>query len=163
MNRKKNLVLVSHCLLNQNSVVIPLARAKGAYNSLLSVLMDYNLGIIQLPCPEILHLGMSRKPLSKEAYDTDAYRQLCQSLLQPILCQLEYYIEENYNLIGLIGIDQSPTCSLDNKGILMEILFDMLGKNHIEIRHIAVPTNYEEEKDTSFVHVLEHWIQDGIS
>ena len=50
--RSKKVVLVSHCILNQNSVVNDLARAKGAYREIVETIMDNDIGIHQLPCPE---------------------------------------------------------------------------------------------------------------
>jgi predicted secreted protein len=163
MERGKNIVLVSHCILNQNSVVLPLARAKGSYNALCRTIFDNDIGILQLPCPEITHLGLSRPPMTKEEYDTIAYRQLCKELILPILTQLLFYREAGYNLIGIIGIDQSPTCSLNNTGILMESLLELLDQHKINLRHIAVPTTYHESNNTSFSTELSQWIQEGIN
>lgn len=158
MNREKNIILVSHCLLNQNSVVLPLARAKGGYNDLIHVITNQNIGILQLPCPELIHLGLKRPPMSKEDYDTTLYRKLCRELLKPIITQLLYYKDADYNIIGLIGINESPTCGLNNPGILMEELFIMLEDIHMSLDYIAVPTDYVEEEHTEFKNELLNWI-----
>lgn len=50
MKRNKKLLIVSHCIINQNSVVEPLARAKGAFPVIIK-LLEEEIGIIQLPCP----------------------------------------------------------------------------------------------------------------
>lgn len=163
MEREKNIVVVSHCILNQNSVVIPLARAKGSYNAICKTILDKNIGIIQMPCPELAHLGLSRPPKTKDEYDTKAYRQLCKELIQPILTQLLNYKDADYNLVGIIGIDESPTCSFNNKGILMEILLELLDQHQIIPRLIAVPTTYYENSNTDFSSELSQWIQDGKS
>ncbi|WP_240838801.1 CD3072 family TudS-related putative desulfidase [Acidaminobacter sp. JC074] len=158
MERGKRIVLVSHCILNQNSVVKPLARAKGAYKTIVDVINNENIGILQLPCPELIHLGLKRPPMSKEAYDTKAYRDLCKDLLSTIMIQLKAYRQVGYEIVGLIGIDESPTCSLSNKGILMEELFKCLQIEKIDLRHISVPTSYLETQDTSFAIELKDWL-----
>ncbi len=158
MDREKNIVLVSHCLLNQNSVVLPLARAKGMYKALVEVIKDREIGILQLPCPEIIHLGVERKPMTKQEYDTEDYRGLCRELLKPIIIQLEFYISSDYNMVGIIGIDESPTCSLDSKGILMEEFYKSLEEHHIELSNIAVPTTYRENVETCFSEKLGMWL-----
>lgn len=160
MEREKKIILVSHCILNQNSVVLPLARAKGGYNEIIQCILKRDIGILQLPCPEIIHLGMERPPMSKEAYNTEAYRQLCYDLLGPVMIQLKHYKEANYKVLGLIGVDQSPTCSLEDKGILMEVLYDLIGEEPLE--HIAVPTNYIENEEISFLSTLNKWLDERL-
>ncbi len=162
MDRDKNIVLVSHCILNQNSVVLPLARAKGMYNALVEVIKERGIGILQLPCPEIIHLGIERKPMTKQEYDTEDYRNLCQELLKPIIIQLKFYKASNYNLVGIIGIDESPTCSLDSKGILMEEFYKSLEEHCIELSNIAVPTTYRENIETCFSDELSMWLDQNM-
>lgn len=140
--RGKRLVLISHCILNQNSVVEPLARAKGSF-SFVKTLIDDGVGIIQLPCPEFRHLGITRKPMEKHDYDTEEFRELSRKLFQPILEDLLIYLENGYEFCGIIGINHSPSCSItDNKGVFMEEVFSMLATNGIESKHFEVPTNY---------------------
>lgn len=52
MLRDKKLILISHCILNQNSVVLPLARSKGGFQ-IAKFLIDQGVGIIQLPAPSL--------------------------------------------------------------------------------------------------------------
>lgn len=163
MERKKNMVILSHCILNQNSVVLPLARAKGAYNAIIKTILNRDIGIIQLPCPEIIHLGTKRPSMTKEEYDTKDYRQLCKELLQPIISQILFYKDENYKIIGLVGIDKSPTCRLNNNGILMDVLFKLLEVNQIKLNKIDVPTTYHEENNIMFSKVFSQWIDDSLN
>ncbi|WP_392486265.1 CD3072 family TudS-related putative desulfidase [Haloimpatiens sp. FM7315] len=144
MKREKNLVLVSHCILNQNSVVDPLARARGAF-PIVNKLVKKGYGIIQLPCPEFKFLGPNRKPMSKEEYDCKEYRELCKSLFKPILEDIKKYIASGYKLKTIIGINQSPTCSITGKqGVFMEEIFHILKRENISIETIEIPTDYVE-------------------
>lgn len=146
MLRDKSLVIICHCVINQNSVVIPLARAKGSFN-FVKQLIDEGLGIIQLPCPEFKHLGITRKPMEKEEYDTKEYRSLCKDLAISAVNDIEVYLNEGYEIKGIVGIEESPTCSISGKrGIFMEELLGELGKRNIQLSYVEVPADYSEKK-----------------
>lgn len=145
MNREKRLVLVAHCILNQNSVVREWERAKGAYNDVVRLLLDSDLGIIQLPCPEFLYNGEARPPLTKEEYDTPEYRSLCRQLAGPVVQQALEYQKNGYEITGLIGIEESPTCDTGiTGGVFMEELRAELLAESITLNAIDIPESYIE-------------------
>lgn len=147
MDRNKKLIIVSHCILNQNSVVEPLARAKGPF-PIAKIFLDMGVGVLQLPCPEFKFLGPIRVPMSKEEYDTKEYRELCKNLFVPILEDIKKYISAGYDIKGIIGINESPTCSITgNRGIFMEEIFKLLEKEEIFIDYLEVPTDYSEDSN----------------
>lgn len=149
MLRDKKLILLSHCILNQNSVVLPLARSKGGF-LIAKALLDQGIGIIQLPCPEFKFLGPQRKPMSKEEYDSPEYRSLCRDLFTPVLDDIKKYLAQDYSLVGILGISESPTCSITGKrGIFMEELFAMLKEQAISINFFEIPSDYTEA--TNFI------------
>ncbi|MCM0647908.1 hypothetical protein NBE98_05920 [Clostridium swellfunianum] len=148
--RSKKILLTSHCIFNQNSVVEPLDRARGAF-SFAKDIIDSGVGIIQLPCPEFRYLGITRKPMNKEEYDTAEFRELCKKLFEPILEDLLIYMENGYEFCGIIGINHSPTCSIsDRRGILMEEIFAMLASKGITPNYIEVPTDYDDKTFNDF-------------
>ncbi|AAB97990.1 TPA: hypothetical protein HA335_05865 [Methanocaldococcus jannaschii] len=153
----KRIAIVSHRILNQNSVVNGLERAEGAFNEVVEILLKNNYGIIQLPCPELIYLGIDREGKTKEEYDTKEYRELCKKLLEPIIKYLQEYKKDNYKFI-LIGIENSTTCDIfKNRGILMEEFFKEVEKLNIIIKAIEYPKN---EKDyNKFVKTLEKMIK----
>ncbi|WP_055666729.1 CD3072 family TudS-related putative desulfidase [Desnuesiella massiliensis] len=147
MDRNKKLIIVSHCILNQNSVVAPLARAKGPF-PIAKIFLDMGVGVLQLPCPEFKFLGPTRVPMSKEEYDTKEYRELCKNLFIPIIEDIKKYISAGYEIKGIIGINESPTCSITgNRGIFMEEIFKLLEKEEIFIDYLEVPTDYSEDSN----------------
>ncbi len=160
MYRNKKLIILSHCILNQNSVVKPLARAEGGYTDVVNLLLANNIGIIQLPCPELLFLGENRPSMTKDEYNTLEYRVFCKKLLQGIVFQIKEYLRNNYNIIGIIGIEESPTCGLINtQGILMEELLSLLKYENIELSQLQIPTDYIEGKDNqNFLNLLKNFI-----
>ncbi|XRO77084.1 CD3072 family TudS-related putative desulfidase [Methanocaldococcus sp. 10A] len=143
----KKIAIVSHCILNQNSVVNGLERAEGAFNDVVEILLKNNYAIIQLPCPEIIYLGYEREGKTKEEYDTKEYRKLCRELLKPIIKYLQEYKKDDFKFI-LIGIENSPTCDIfKNRGILMEELLKEIENLNINIKVIEYPKNEEDYEE----------------
>ena len=153
---------MSHCVLNQNCVVYPLARSKGAF-SFVNKIVESGVGIIQLPCPEIKFLGITRKSMTKEEYDTKEYRKLCMELFAPILEELIIYMENGYYFCGIIGINESPTCSITgNRGVFMEEIFRMLHEKGIEPFFYEVPEEYSDSISDKVYTDIEKTLQINI-
>lgn len=161
MDRSRKVIFISHCILNQNTVVCPLARAEGAYRDIIEKIMNDGIGIHQLPCPEYRHLGLKRETMSKEQYDTKEFRGLCNDIAEDILNIMKEYLENDYQIVGLIGINHSPTCSIKGRqGILMEEILDMVKKENISLNLIDVPGDYIDGKDNSkFIQELEEFLK----
>ena len=58
--RSKKVVFVAHCLLNQNSISDGTAVYPAAFKDIINLFMDNDIGIVQLPCPELCCLGLDR-------------------------------------------------------------------------------------------------------
>jgi len=175
MNRSKKIILLSHCILNANAKVHSLANYKGCLSELITPLCDEGYGILQLPCPEMLTCGVNRWGMVKEQYETPIYKQQFKNMLLPIINQLIDYKNNGYEISACIGIDGSPncginkTCSADWKGeidksfdleknlnslktvnqagVYMEVFFDLLEKNSIELSFYAL----DEDNPTASV------------
>ncbi|MEE3662952.1 CD3072 family TudS-related putative desulfidase [Brenneria sp. g21c3] len=117
MQREKKIVIVSHCILNVNAKVYGIAKAPGAL-AIVKEIIDDGVGLIQLPCPEMLFSGCKRWGMSREQYDTPVFRRHCARLLRPIVDQVEDYLASGYAILGIIGLDGSPSCgvSVTNSG-----------------------------------------------
>ena len=59
--RSKRVVLAVHCILNQNARIDECAHFPGAMGRIAQLLVDSGVGIVQLPCPELLYLGLDRQ------------------------------------------------------------------------------------------------------
>lgn len=142
MLRKNKVILISHCVLNQNSVVHPLARSSGPFKTIIELLMERDFGIVQLSCPEVLMHGMNRLPMTKSEYDTPGYKVLCNKLAERDFELIKRFWDGEITISGVIGIDQSPSCSqLNDEGHFMTAL------NQYEIisnlPKIDIPESYE--------------------
>jgi len=160
MERSKRVVFISHCILNQNTVVPPLARAKGPYRDIINEIMNHGIGIHQMPCPEYRYLGLKRKPMTKSEYDTEDFRKLCREISKDTVNIMKEYLNSGYEIIGLIGINHSPSCSImGNRGILMEELLDLAYKSGIKLNLVDVPTDYYDgERGKEFIAELKAFL-----
>jgi predicted secreted protein len=156
--RSKKVAIVANCILNQNSKVIGFAKYKGMVKEIVDLLHEYDYGILQLPCPEMLYAGTRRWWQVREQYDTEGYREHCRNLAKPIITMLKEYEKEGYDVV-IIGIDGSPSCGINispssnkwggpptlrdedawnvemiNKpGIFMEVLIDEIKKAGLKV------------------------------
>lgn len=112
MNRGKKIVLVSHCILNQNSVVKPYGRKAGDFKDLLVRLIEENVGIIQLPCPEMSIYGLKRWGHVKDQFETPHFRKQSKLYIENIIENVTHYKDNGYEILGVIGIKGSPSCGI---------------------------------------------------
>lgn len=161
MNRSKKIAIISHCIINQNSVV------KGEYKDIniffpfIKKLFEENIGILQLPCPETECYGLRRWGHVKEQFDNCGYRQYIEKVINSFLEIMKEYLNNGYEIIGIYGIAGSPSCGvnltcsanwegeislykdkedivsrvkmINESGIFMEIFKSVLDKNKINI------------------------------
>lgn len=143
MQRSKQILIVSHCILNQNTVIAEEARAEGAVESAVEWAMKQGYGFLQLPCPEFTFLGLNRPSMTYEQYNTPEYRKHCREILAPVLEQAVEYVKNGYELAGLLGIQSSPSCD-PTRGIFMEELTVMLAEKDIMLKTLWYLPNTSE-------------------
>ncbi|MBU5675227.1 hypothetical protein KQI88_02195 [Alkaliphilus sp. MSJ-5] len=163
MYREKLIIYTAHCVLNQNAVINGWERAQGAFNDIIRILLDYNISIVQMPCPEFTFLGEDRPPKTKEEYDTPEYRQLCKELALRLVEQIVEYKKHDYKIIGLLGIGQSPSCdTMGKKGIFMEELFMLIEKEDLQLPTFDIPENYKEGEADEVVKQFKNFIEEKL-
>ena len=113
MNRSKKIIVVSHCILNANAKVRPLAVYPGVLVSAVQSFINDGAGLFQLPCPESSYLGINRWGMCFEQYNTPKFRRHCRQILEACIDQLETFVAEGYEIIGIIGADGSPNCGVN--------------------------------------------------
>lgn len=169
LKRSKKIILISHCILNSNSKVEGLSQYKGIFKEIIDMIHEEGIGIIQLPCPEMIIYGIKRWGHVKEQFDTLFYRENCREMIKPIIGQMKSYIDTGYEIIGVIGIDGSPSCGvnftcsgdwegdpsskddinhkikdlkeINSSGVFMEELKKYLGQYNLEIPFVAINEN----------------------
>lgn len=154
-NRSGKIALVAHCILNQNSRVFGLAERSSAITEIVDFLIRKDLGVIQLPCPELVYAGISRSPQTKEQYDTAVFRKHCRKIAEDVAKQIQEYEKCGIRLKLVIGVAGSPSCNVsddqgaENSGIFMEELHHALSKRGISapfygIRYNRLPEDLAE-------------------
>jgi len=154
MQRSKKILIVSHCILNQNTVIAEEARAEGAILSAVEWAMQQGYGFLQLPCPEFTFLGLNRPSMTYEQYNTLEYRQHCREILQPVLFQAVDYLKNGYEIAGILGIQSSPSCD-PVRGIFMEELAALFNDSGITLKTLWYLPNTSEPVFKSDEHYIK--------
>jgi len=147
MQRSRKILVVSHCVLNQNTVIPEEARSPGMMRSAVDWAESQGYGLVQLPCPEFTYLGPDRPSMTREQYDTPDYRAHSRAILQPIVEQLKTYQQYGYELIGGLGIATSPSCD-PGYGVFMEELHRLIDENGIQLDYFwQIPATQDGKFD----------------
>jgi predicted secreted protein len=169
--RSHTVVFVCHCLLNQNAKVEPLAGYPGVFTPLVRLLVDKGVGIVQLPCPEVEHLGV-RRPLgtdTREQYDTPEYRKVCGTVAEQVVSLMQTYERNGYRVACVLGVEGSPSCSVERvpvldrhgarttaagSGLFIEALRTAMDKHNVSVPVIGVPETEEVgDVEAAFVRI----------
>jgi predicted secreted protein len=160
MLREKRIIYTAHCVLNQNSVIKDWERAQGGFNDIIRVLLDYNIGIIQLPCPELNFSDLARPPKNKEEYDVPEFRRLSKEITEKVIRQMKEYLSNDYKILGYIGIQGSPSCdTIGTKGVFMEELQRLMDKENIQLESFDIPEGYIEGETMDIVEEFRRFIE----
>jgi predicted secreted protein len=110
--RAGKIMFISHCVLNQNAKVRGIARYGAAIRPVVDLLLAHDVGLYQMPCPEMLYLGAMRWGQVRDQYDSPMFRRHLQKLADQVLDQAEDYRRCGYRVLGFIMVDGSPVCGL---------------------------------------------------
>lgn len=125
--RSGRVVFLSHCLLNENTRYLGGAFRPGAVDEVVGTYLRDGTGICQLPCPEQRAWGgvlkrrllflygrplllpavrLLRRPL--RAYTKARYGHLARQVAR----QISDYQRSGFEVVGVVGVDASPTCGV---------------------------------------------------
>ena len=153
MNRSKRVVFVSHCLLNQNTRATSQERFPGIVKEIMELFLEAGVGVVQIPCPQIEHNGggIKRKFQPGKVLEGNGYRAECKKMSTSIIKQIEKYLKEDYNVVGIVGVEFSPTCAVHQinngkknvpgRGILIEELESKMQKKNLFVFVIFMRRN----------------------
>ena len=131
--RSGRIALVAHCILNQNSRVFGLAERSSAIVGIVEFLMCNDMGIIQMPCPELTYAGILRKSQTKDEYNNIMFRNHCRKIAEEIIEQVQEYSKGKIKTRIIISVDGSPSRGITDSGILIEELRSMLKKKGLTV------------------------------
>ena len=159
--RSRKVVLLAHCLLNQNAISDATAIAAGAVKELVQVFIDADVGILQMPCPELCCLGLDRGDelggtrvvtventrIRKEMSSGEPNAKL-RVLADQVLWQIAEYSRNGFDILGVIGCNRSPNCGVDSTskedievpghGLFMEMLMEGVSSMGLDIPFIGI-------------------------
>lgn len=136
----KNIVLLSHCILNNFSKVKN-NKACEDMSALIEWLLKNKIGLIQLKCPETHLYGLKRWGHVREQFDTVHYRKVSREIIAELIDEVREYLNNNYRLLAVVGIDGSPSCGIQ---------YSCSSKNWggeislIQSLDAIIPTDYEK-------------------
>ncbi len=127
--RGRRVVLVSHCLLNENTRYAGGATRSGAVSEAVAELIGAGYGIHQLPCPERLAWGGVLKPHSLGLYHSKGgalyplrglllrafviwTRLVYRRLARRVARDVADYQRSGITVAGMVGIGASPSCGV---------------------------------------------------
>jgi predicted secreted protein len=155
--RSKKVIIVAHCVLNQNARIDTCALAPSASPKVPEYLLENKVGIIQWPCLELNFLGLGRHGQdcrvldgSYRHQDGEVYDQLSvpegrrylKGVADNLVFQIKEYLKYDFRVLGVLGIPGSPTCGVELKyykgmkagnGVFIEELINGLEANDINI------------------------------
>lgn len=125
-SRSKRVIFVSHCILNQNAKIDGCAHYPGAVRELVDIIVTSGCGIVQMDCPEFLHLGLDRQveigsertiesedSRVAELMEAPAGRACCREVASQVAQQMEQYVRHGFTVVGVLGVNGSPTCGVE--------------------------------------------------
>lgn len=144
MDEEKKVVFVSHCILNQNVRDKKFSGTK----DLIELFTGSDVGIIQLPCPEVESNRVLNNKINEECGN---YREYCREISVKILKTIRKYLDAEFKVVGILGIEFSPICGVHRinngkkvvpgKGILIEELENEMQKQRFQVPIIATNLN----------------------
>ena len=169
--RSKKLVLVAHCVLNQNSIYDGTADFPSQFRQVVELLIEHRVGIVQLPCPELSCLGLDRKDRDGARRELLAENTRIRGLMEEgrnveklraraddIATEVAEYRRHGFEVLGLIGINRSPSCGVETtsrngreeagKGVFVAVIEERLRALGIALGMTGVRTgNVAESLD----------------
>lgn len=174
--RSKAIVFVAHCILNQNSISDGTASYPGSIKEVLELLSGSDVGIVQMPCPELVCLGLDRgnidggkSPVLEE--NTRIRTMMSRGpaagkiryLAQQLVFQISEYRNHGFAIRGIVGVNRSPSCGVDTtsknnqevvgEGVFIEALRKELEKHNIHVEMVGIKA-FEPEKAVKTVKPL---------
>jgi predicted secreted protein len=175
--RSKTLLFVAHCVLNQNSISDGTASYPGSMKEIMEIVCaSHEIGVVQLPCPELLCLGLDRGnpdggscPVVEE--NTRIRRVMSQrpamnrlrQLVRETSFQISEYRKHGFEVRGIIGINRSPSCGVEStsknnrevagEGVFIAELRKELEKLHVDVKIVGI-NSYEPARAAQTIREL---------
>lgn len=166
-NRSKKFVFVPFCLMAQSYQAQGIVKYewKSSIRPFVDLLLDNDINIIQMPCAEAeYNNSLIRNPKGINKYNTVDFNEHCEELANKVFSKIREIILSGYEVIAILGIEQSPSCCVNyiytNKGmekrmgLFMEKLYENIKEFNIPI--IGINRKYINKSLTELKMILEN-------
>jgi predicted secreted protein len=162
--RSCKVVLVPHCVLNQNARVAGAAECPAAVVELVIGLLERNVGILQMPCPELCAFGLDRADIQVgRELRTPAGRALSRRLAQDLVQQVRTYLDCKVHVLGVLGKNGSPSCGVEEtwvggvcpgSGAFIEELAAELQEQNVQLEM----TGIRDSEPAKAIEAVDRWL-----
>ncbi len=173
--RSKKVVFIAHCFLNQNAISDGTVVYPAAFREVIDFFLKADVGIVQMPCPELCCLGLDRGNIHgsdspvvventriRSAMKRDSSNAKLTRLADHVVQQIIEYKKYGFEIIGIIGANRSPNCGVettsdnnaetDGMGLFAEKIACQLLQEKIHIPMIGIKgTDNIQEKLRRFM------------
>lgn len=165
-NRSKKFVFVPFCLLAQAYQAEGIVKYewKSSIKPFVQLLIDNDINIIQMPCAEsTFNNSLIRKPKGLKSYDTEEFNEHTNLLAKDVARQIKTIISSGYEVIAILGIEQSPSCCVNyiytnngtenRKGLFMQKIYEEIG--NLNIPFIGINRKYINKSLNLLTEIIE--------
>lgn len=127
--RAKKVIFLSHCLLNENTRYLGGTCRKACVDELVDELQKQGIGIVQMKCPEqktwggvlkremLMGYGIKGSILNAFRVPYMMYfiwktKRSFKRMAKEVVSEIKDYIDSGFELMGIIGIQGSPSCGV---------------------------------------------------
>ena len=145
-NRSKKFIFVPFCLMAQAYQAQGIVKYewKSSIKPIMKLLIDNDINIVQMSCTEAtFNNSLIREPKGLSKYNTYEFNEHCQEKASQVIDQIKSIINSGYEVIGVLGIEQSPSCCVNyiytnkgnekRKGIFIEKIYEGIKEYNIPI------------------------------
>ncbi len=149
--RAHRFVVVIDCITNQNSRDLGAAIYPAMNWPVVQLCYQYDVAMLQMPCPEIAFLGFARNRAPgvsiREALNTPDGISCCRKIAIDVVDRIEQLLEQQAVFLAVLGGNsQSPGCAINRdceprqipSGVLMIELTDELQQRNISVPFRAI-------------------------
>lgn len=109
VKRSKRVIFTSFCIICQSIRAQGVAiKFRAVVKPIIKLLMDEDINIIQMPCPELRYDGVIRNAVRKDAYDNPEFRAICKECAEQVMHMIRILREGKFQIIGILGIEKLP-------------------------------------------------------
>ena len=167
-DRSKSIIFVAHCILNQNSISDGTATFPGSIKEVVEFLSKADVGVSQMPCPELMCLGLDRGNIAggtcpvveentriRRMINRKPAANIISKLIEGVIFQIIEYKKYGFEIKGVVGINRSPSCGVETtsannrevegEGVFIRALRNELKRNDIQLKFVGIKA-FEIEK-----------------